>query len=409
MKGRLVKPLDSAKKGPFFVAIEEPVGSPVRILGVLRRVPAEDRSEVLSGYPYLAEGSTSAFEILNINPDDDEYSKDFEGTLDLLMEDGFTIRVCDPLYCLNISKYAAGQKYEFSLAALAYAIEHIENTDIVITEGAMLQMERERALENNPQADISAITSVTVSMAELRTIIPSEDDADAEFQTVIEKTGRCKVAGVTVYWMRVQLRPMDDGGLPCILYASETVLKGYVPKVGHSVRGVAWVQAVPLKPLEQSPSWADSLPDSKRESNIQGFLRAMEAERYLAGLPLGIIELAKGIIAAGWDVIRNESPDGSCTAPVFLAERRGEKVDVWARSWIEDQAATADFSALEKEKFGQESEAKGQKAVFVTIRVLDVGSGYRFFYSGTDELKTVTGPLSLIEYARKVDEGEPNP
>ena len=42
-----------------------------------------------------------------------------------------------------------------------------------------------------------------------------------------------------------------------------------------------------------------------------------------------------------------------------------------------------------------------QKAAFVTVKVLDAGDGYRFFYDGTVELEAITGPLQLIQYVRK--------
>lgn len=393
-QGRLVEDIDRARQDPFYVAIV-----------VLNRIPSEDRSEVVSAYPYLARGASIPFEILSIIPDDDEYSAEFEGTLELLMKDGFSLTVCDPLYCLNRLRYTVAEKYEFSLAALAYHFEHLENTDLVITEGPLLDMERENALKENPQADVSTITSVTVSMAGLRTVIPTEN-GDAEFQSVIEDTGRCDFEGIPVYWVRVYLRPKDEAELPCILYVSEQVLNGYVPRAGDTVRGVAWLQAVPLKPLERSASWADELPEIDREASFQGMQRAIEAEEYLAGLPLGVFELAKGMIAAGWEVTRYANPDGSTDMPAFLVERRDERINVWVRSWIDGEEAAGAFSPEEKRKFAEKSATNGPKAVYVTVQLHDTDSGYRFSYDGTDDLEAVMGPLRLVEYMRKPESAE---
>ena len=184
------------------------------------------------------------------------------------------------------------------------------------------------------------------------------------------------------------------------------VLNGYVPRAGDTVRGVAWLQAVPLKPLERSASWADELPEIDREANFQGMQRAIEAQEYLAGLPLGVLELAKGMIAAGWEVTRYAIPDGSTDMPAFLVERRDEQINVWVRSWIDGEESASDVSPEEKRKSAEESATNGPKAACVTIRLYDAGSGYRFSYEGTDALEAVMGPLRLDEYVRKPESAE---
>jgi hypothetical protein len=118
-----------------------------------------------------------------------------------------------------------------------------EKDKIVVTEGPMIEMERQRRLEEDPKADVSQINSVEVSLAELRCLLPSDKyPDDAEFRTVIEQVGYFELEGIGIYFLRATLMRPDDNDFNGIIFASESVLNGYTPKCGDSIEGVMWLQ-----------------------------------------------------------------------------------------------------------------------------------------------------------------------
>ncbi len=222
--------------------------TPARCLAVVEQKTGAKGLEFRSACPFLKEGGHIALELVNIK----EYKCGFEAVIEGVSQDGFRMNFFDPFYGCNRNAYTKGKKFEFSLAALAYVLEKVEDTTITLTEGAMLEIERQRRLEEDPNADVSQIKSVDVSMAELRTLIPLENDVDAEFQTVVEDVSYFTFLDTVIWRISVEFRSVEDQMVKTVLYASGHVLKGYRPSVGDSIRGVLWLQGYPLRTVEQA-------------------------------------------------------------------------------------------------------------------------------------------------------------
>jgi len=384
---------------PAFLAYEYPE-TPVRFLTLCRTNPAEKTINALSAYPFLKEGRSNTFEVLALNPDE----SGAEGTVECVSKSGESFTFFDPLFCYNKDELAVGKKYEFGVAAIAYSIEQLENPEIVIESGPALEAERQRILKEDPSADISAITSVTFSMASMRCIIPRDDPGDAEFQTEVEAVEWFDLLDVKMCRMQCLFRDYDDEKWAVSLYASEHVLGGYQPAVGHIVRGVAWIQASVLRAVESEESWIDR--GSDRDARMDGFKRAFEAREYLADLHPGVRAVAGAIIGAGWDVTKYAKSTPDPEVPDLIAERKDRKVNVWVNSFFPETENAAVLSDDQKACLERVSKERGQEAIFATVKCKEVGDYFYYDFPDQEILNSTFGNLSFMEAERNAGEDD---
>jgi len=379
---------------PAFLAYEYPQ-MPVRVLTICRTDPVEKIIEAVNGVPFLKEGEPNVFEVLTLNPDD----IGSEGTVECVSKTGESITFLDPLFCYNQHEYAPGKKFEFSLAAIAYNIEWLENPEFEIDSGPTLEAERERALKDDPNADVAAITSVKFSMANMRCLIPREEPGDIEFQTAVESVEWFDFLGVKMCKMRCFLRDNEQEKWPAILYASGKVLKEFRPQIGQIVRGVALLQAWPRREIPSETLWIDR--GSSKDAAMEGIMRAFAAQEYLSDLHPGVSAIARTIIAAGWDVIKYNKEDGDPQIPDFLAERGEKQINVWVQAAFSGTEKPNVLSSEEKTFLEGESKLMGQDALFVTVECKEKGDYYFFDIKDTDLMESSFGHLSIIESVRK--------
>ena len=199
----------------------------------------ERQNEVASGYPCM-DGCVNRIRVDALTP----WANGIEGLVHGTSLGGASVSFFDPDFYKNRARYQPGQAYDFSVSALAYQLARAESDTLTITEGPMIQLEQERALAENPAADISQITSVEVSLAELRCLIGDDRIPDnAEFRTVVEEVGYFEVEGIGYYRLRGILMRPEEQNFEGYLYVAETALAGYRPQKGDSVEGSLWLQA----------------------------------------------------------------------------------------------------------------------------------------------------------------------
>ena len=212
--------------------------TPLRCLALISTNSAEPGANrfLYSAYPFCAEGLPNNIEIDSLEADN------IEGIVHGSCESGAAIDFFDPLFFLNRGKYEMGKTFEFSLAGLAYKLQKTTVDSIEVTEGPMIDMEKQRLLDENPNADVSNVTSVTVSLEGSCWLYPTKVPDDAEFRGVIEDVGYFELEDVGFYRAKITLVADDDHPLAILLYASELILNGYVPRKGDSVEGFVWLQ-----------------------------------------------------------------------------------------------------------------------------------------------------------------------
>lgn len=383
-------------EGAFIASVQPDM--PASLLVLSEAIPATKQLLVRSLYPFLRDGVPKPLEILDMKPDED----DVEGVLECVDHNGFTVCFFDPLFACHRNVYRSGRKFEFSMAALACAIEEVKETTFRITEGPALEMERQRRLAEDPTTDVSAITDVEFSMAEMRTFLPDDNGADGSFQTVVEESEFFSVDDAVVCKMRVILMRPNDEDFLVDLYATSFVLNGYRPKKGDVIRGVLWLQGYALRPVEDPANWGDQLAPNSVEHFIERYARFDATMEVLIGQHVGVRALGASIAQTGWDVTVVENPQASPLMPTLLAMRAGHTpICIWVRAFIAGQEPEASFTTEEiAERRRPELEGKAD-TVFVSVLCKDIGEGYCFEVRGIEDLEALTGPIGMIDYLAK--------
>ena len=343
-------------------------------------------------------------EIMDIKPDED----DLEGVVETVNHNAVTISFFDPLFPCQQHVYANGQKYEFSIAAMAYSLEKVKETTFAITEGPMLDFERQRTLENDPAADVTKIEKIEFSTAQLRTMMMGENGADASFQTVVESVAFFQVEGTELCKMSVVLMHNDEENFEVTLYASEHILKGYRPAVGDSIRGMLWLQGYPVRPVDDPANWGDRLTPASPDYDMAGIANAFEVMDYLSDQHPGVVAIGWAIAHAGWDVTKYNNPEKSNDIPAFMIERPGRKaINVWIRAHVTGVEPDLPFSSTEIAEFGDCSAEHGADAAFITVACKDIGKAHSFKVEGLETLEKNLGKVTIPEYLVKPEFRKP--
>jgi hypothetical protein len=189
-----------------------------------------------SAYPFCFDGCPNQIEIELIEPES------IEGIIHGSYDGGGSVAFFDPLFFLNRDRYSAGQTYTFSMAGLAYVIRKTTDEFIDVAEGPLIELEKQRLLDEDPNADTSYVKSVRVSLEGACWLFPTKIADDAEFRGIAGEVGYFEVEGIGFYRIKMTLMRADEKPFDAIVYASEPVLKGYTPKIGDSIEGFLWMQ-----------------------------------------------------------------------------------------------------------------------------------------------------------------------
>ena len=213
--------------------------SPISFMALVVSEIEPDSNLFWSGYPVCAEGSSCRLVIDEIRP----WDNGIEGTLEAHVPDGGMVYFFDPYFFLNKDRYVVGEEVMVKLGGLAYMVQKSEQLEISITEGPMLEIHRQRLLDDDPSANVSSITSVPISMDGAAIYFPrGEDQDDAEVRFKVTETARFTCEDRAFMRLSGIVMRSDSGDVCLNVYASEQILGGYVPQVGDNVEAVVWMQ-----------------------------------------------------------------------------------------------------------------------------------------------------------------------
>lgn len=221
------------------IGIVYPEG-PMRFMALISTDSLSDPKSnfLFSAFPFPHEGCLNPIEIDSI----EDWCNPVEGIIEGSTKGGASVSFFDPLYFLNKSRYRSGVSADFIITALAYRLKPCEQQDIQIDGGPLLEMERKRVLEENPEADIDQIKTVSVSLEHACWIMPTDVKDDFEFRGIPESVEKFEVGGQVFYKVTMVLTRPDDIDFRVPVYASEAILDGFVPSVGQPVEGFLWLQ-----------------------------------------------------------------------------------------------------------------------------------------------------------------------
>lgn len=212
---------------------------PLNIMGLVVSGGEENSNELWSSYPVCAEGISSRVVIDEVKP----WESGIEGTIKGHFPEGGMVFFFDPYFFLNKDRYQVGEEVAVTLGALAYTLYKVEQLELNITEGPLLEMHRQKLLEGDPTTDVSSITSVPLSMDGAAIYFPrGEDKDDAEIRFQVEEASRFTFAERPFTRLTGAIARPESGEVKIHVYASEQVLDGYMPQVGDNVEALVWMQ-----------------------------------------------------------------------------------------------------------------------------------------------------------------------
>lgn len=218
--------------------------------------------EFWSAYPFFGDG----VEIDGIVDQLLLHPNHVEATLEIGLENGVLIKAFDPLFSQSRALYKLGQRYRFSLSALAYSMKPSGQIEKVIDDPeeirrfhaseAWAERHGEWTKENETAALAAWQPQTHEDLEPIRldigggtVLLPSgngfSDDA-LYLGEVVRVTADAARVLDTSFWRVdvVVLRSEELGTLTIPIYVSEHLLEGeWRPSVGEQVTGNAWMQA----------------------------------------------------------------------------------------------------------------------------------------------------------------------
>jgi hypothetical protein len=173
--------------------------------------------EIWTAYPFIAGGVVHEVRIKEV----EEWMNGIEAQINGGLEEA-AIAFFDAMYFKNKDAYKPGEKYRFSLSAVAYALSRAESRIIRDVDGMKFSTEGLAGYFPYRRGDVD----------------------DLLFQTPVKEVSEISFGGRKVYRIRAALFRADYGArdVDIYIYASEKATKGYVPRVGEDVGGVLWLQ-----------------------------------------------------------------------------------------------------------------------------------------------------------------------
>ena len=136
----------------YFRGKEEPLS----IVFLLESKP--ENHEVLSFYPVAWSGEINTLEVQNVDELDNDGDECVEGVVNATINDEREITFFAPFFQKEKHRLLAGNRFEFELSAIAYMVQKGQS-EITVTEGPMLDLERNRRKEELG-FDPASVTSV---------------------------------------------------------------------------------------------------------------------------------------------------------------------------------------------------------------------------------------------------------
>ncbi|MBS1735647.1 MAG: hypothetical protein JSS98_03490 [Bacteroidetes bacterium] len=193
-------------------------------------------NEVISGYPPIQSKSSIRLKITKIH----EWQNHFEAIITSETEDGHSISFFDTNYFLQKESYQIGKTHYFSVFALGYNIE-ILNENSFSFEGQEAIDWLAKSGKEPTHDENGNIEPVVFYLNELVAFLPTNENHpdDVEFQSPINSVETIQAFGKNFYKIRITI--FRDPDLEIDLY-SKADFFDKIPQVNDTIRGIIWLQ-----------------------------------------------------------------------------------------------------------------------------------------------------------------------
>lgn len=227
-------------------------------------VPNQANKEIQlwSAYPFFGDGVEieGILDKLLLHPNH------VEATLEIGLESGVLIKAFDALFCQSRALYRAGERYRFSLSALAYSMRPPGHIEKVIDDPDEIRRhhatrawaeEHGQCTREDEEAALAAwepqypedLEPIRFNIGGGAVLVPSSngftDDALYLGEVVQVTKDAAKILGTSFWRIDVAVLRSDEiGSLTIPIYVSENLFEGeWRPSIGEQVTGNVWMQA----------------------------------------------------------------------------------------------------------------------------------------------------------------------
>jgi hypothetical protein len=311
-------------------------------------------------------------EIYSIDPSlDPDTGRDGEGVVTAITQEGTEVKFACPAFGMFEEEMTSHPRFIFGLTAIAYSVRKMDE-EIFITEGQFFEHAKRQRLEDNPELDPASITSIPISLANMRSYMAHGEEGDFVFQSRVDEVVAFESLGVKGHILHVNLSSADSSPLRITVFAGKKALGDLVPKAGDLIDGVGWMLGVPLESVEVDKPWMDSV-----ESSENGGLRAaayagasfMFSNRHM---PLSWQIVGGAFVSAGWEVEASGTGLFRIQFPAFEFSRRNKRARVFIRSSIQGFCEAPEWPELVG-LIEAESESKGVQCLRITVSLTPCG------------------------------------
>jgi hypothetical protein len=159
-----------------------------------------------------------------------------------MAESGLPISFFAPFYLRDFADLTIyGGTKAVNLAALAFKLRQAGSQEFSVCEGPFYEDRLQAFLEENPEKNKADFTPPVVSYRGAKILLPSKYSTEWQFRCPVLAVEEVLFMDIKVYKLAVEFIGLDDDVMRGYLYASERILNGYVPEVGHDVEGRLWM------------------------------------------------------------------------------------------------------------------------------------------------------------------------
>ena len=214
--------------------------SPISFLILVVKQIIEDDERAWTAYPVCAEGPCTRLVVDEVIL----WANGIEGAIEAYMPEGDSICFYDPFFFLNKEKYQEWAEIDVALSALAYAMEKVEQEEDQPEEEPQTEEFGEQTVVAAAGLDDATVALLLAAYRNPAEYYPCGDQGDsAEIEFIVEEAVPVACIG-RLFWRMtgVIMRADDAAEMRIHVYATEHVLKGYVPQPGDHVLALAWMQ-----------------------------------------------------------------------------------------------------------------------------------------------------------------------
>jgi hypothetical protein len=146
-----------------------------------------------------------------------------------------------PFYLRDFASVALESDKVVRIGALAFSLRQAEPNEFSVRQGALYEDHLRDFLEENPEKTQADFTPPIVSFRGAKILLPSDYSTEWKFRCPVFAVEEVSFMDIKVYKLAVDFVGVDDDVMSGYLYASEKILDGYVPEVGHDVEGGLWM------------------------------------------------------------------------------------------------------------------------------------------------------------------------